>query len=254
VIGPKRALVPTPAHPSLPTLAEISVLKAMGDAIAASHMFNIANGAVALGIFLKARELDLQPIAALDLIQLVQGHLSLSPRGQMAMLIAHPLIDKIELTRLVDKAGGFVGYSCRIVRTSGFEHTATFTMAMAQQAGLIKSGSGWASYPENMCLWRSVGFAADVAASDITSGATALMKMPEQFGVTLSEGGDIIEGNATVIDFGAPAAPVPPTAPTIEELMERFSPEQILAANGGRVPSDEAELVAIAEKLAGGGQ
>jgi hypothetical protein len=182
-------------------------------------------------ILLKGYELGLSITASLELVQTVQGKTSLSPRGALALIQNSPAIKEVKLTRLVDAKGAFTGYECYIERTSGFNFTARWTMEQAAKAGLVKDGSGWASYPENMCMYRAIGFAADVAASDVTCGLTAFLKMPEQYDLGIDDGGNVIDAKSvTVIN---PGVNVPAE---VERLCNEYGLEAVMIASEGVIP------------------
>lgn len=207
-----------------------------------SRMFGVTSVEQATAIMLKGYEMGLSITASFELIQVIQGKPGLSPRGAMALLLNSPKIKNIEIKEISEK-NQFVGYSCRIERTNGFSYEASFTMEDAQRAGLIKTGGGWESYPQNMCRWRAVGFAADVAAPDITSGMTGIMKMPEQYNVELTTEGDILPVD-NVIDMVSNEI-------TLDGLLKSYSAEAIVEANGGTIPSTQEEIEQVAEKLRG---
>lgn len=193
-----------------------------------AHLFGVTSIEQAAAIMLKGYELGLGLTASFELIQVIQGKPALSPRGAMAILHGSPFIQEIQITKL-ESNGKFVGYECRMTRTSGFSYTGKFTMDDANRAGLLKPDSGWLKYPENMCLWRAIGFAADVVAPDITAGMTTLMKAPEMYGVALTEGGD-------VIDVSSSPAVVPSVDP-MQELITQYGAEAVFAAAGGNIPT-----------------
>jgi hypothetical protein len=156
----------------------------------------------------------------------------------MALLLSSPLVSNIVIVRIEDK-GKFIGYECTMTRANnGFKHTARFTMDDATRAGLNKPDSGWSKYPENMCLWRAVGFAADVVAPDVTAGMTTLMKAPEMYGVVLTEQGDVID---------APSVTVPSVDP-LQALIEEFGAEAIMKANDGQIPTN-GQVEEVRKKL-----
>lgn len=227
-----------------------SMINSMAPVMYESRMFGVSSPAAAAAIMLKGHDLGLSMTAAFEFIQVIQGKPGLSPRGALAILHASPEITKLEIKRLADQAGKFVGYECTMARKNGFSFTGRFTMEDAQKASLIKSGSGWANYPENMCMWRAVGFAADVVAPDITAGMTAVMKMPEALGVTLSQEGDVIDGTFTQ---NAPTAvvesPVTRQTITLDSLVDQFGAEAVMVANGGQIPMSDEQVAACAEKL-----
>jgi hypothetical protein len=202
----------------------------------AARMFGVSSKEQAAAIMLKGYELGFGLTASFEFIKSILGKPELIPRGALAILHDHPTIERMEVRRLVDQHGVYVGHECYIKRKSGFEYTARFTLQDAQRASLIKSGSGWESYPENMCMWRAVGFCADVAAPDLTAGATLLLKAPERYGVTLTAEGDVVEGEIV-------------QGPNLAVLVDRYGAEKVMAANGGRIPETEAEVQAAAKAL-----
>jgi hypothetical protein len=191
---------------------------------------------------LKGFEMGIGLMASQELIQVVMGQASLKPMGALAILHNSPQIKQpIILTRLVDAAGAFVGYECTMTRTNGFSYTARWTLAEAKHAGLVKPGSGWDCYPENMCKWRAIGFCADTVAPDVTAGLTALLTRPEQFGGTITEAGDFVEGVVTVVQSPFDAA--------LSDLLNRFDADTILTANNGALPETLEEVERIATML-----
>ena len=203
-----------------------------------SRLFGVSSVEQAAAIMLKGYELGLSITASFEFVQIVQGKPSLAPRGAVALLHNSPEITAIEITRLTDAQGAFLGYRCHMARRNGFAHTAEFTLADAKRAGLIKADSGWANYPENMCQWRAIGFCADVVAPDITAGLTGLMKMPERFGVTITQDGDIV------------FPPPPATEHDVDDLIAQYGVDAVIEAAEGNLPSTPDELSAVAAKLA----
>jgi len=201
-----------------------------------ARLFGVVSPDQAAAIMLKGYDLGLSTTASFEFVQVIQGKPALSPRGAMALLLSSPLVENIQINKLTDKAA-FIGYECEMVRKGGFKYTGRFTLEDAARAGLMKPDSGWSKYPENMCLWRAVGFAADVVFPDVTAGMTTLMKAPEAYGVALTEGGDVID-----------ATPIPPTNP-LTDLLARYPAADILAANNGAIPQTAEEIEAVAAKL-----
>lgn len=219
-----------------------SMIQSVAPAIYTARMFGVSSPQAAAAVMLKGWELGFGLTASFEFIKNIQGKPELIPRGALALLHDNPKIEKIEIRRLTDNKGAYVGHECFIRRKSGFEYTARFTIADAQRAGLVKPDSGYSNYPENMCLWRAVGFAADVAASDILLGATNIMKAPEQYGVQVTSEGDVIEGQFTTTPNGH--------KPTLIDLTERYGAEAVMNANGGNIPGTDDEIAIVAEKLA----
>lgn len=203
-----------------------------------AHLFDVRSPEAAAAIMLKGYELGLSMTASFEFVQVIQGKPALSPRGAMALLLSNPLVKTVKMTRLDDGKGKFTGYECFMERTNGFSFVGRFTLEDAVRAGLMKPDSGWAKYPENMCLWRAVGFAADVVFPDVTAGMTTLMKAPEMYGVALTEGGDVvIEESTTTVDVDP-----------LQELITKYSAEKILEVCGG-IPTTPDEIEAARAKL-----
>lgn len=209
-----------------------------------SRLFGVSSEEQAAAIMLKGYELGMSITASFELIQVIQGKPGLSPRGALALLHNSPEIEAIKITRLAP-GGIFQGYQCYMKRKTGFEYTAQWTMDDAKRAGLVKPDSGWANYPENMCLWRAVGFCADMVAPDITAGLTGIMKAPEAYGVALTTDGDVID--AIPVE-----TTVQPAMVTLDDLLGIFDPSSIMAANNGKIPGTDDEVQAVAKTLCGG--
>jgi len=137
-------------------------------------------------------------------------------------------------------------------RTNGFEYTVEWSMAEAIAAGVGKPGSGWEKYPANMLRWRAVGFCADVVFPDVIGG----MKRADELGADLTPSGDVIEGSWRAVESTpvqvAPPAPTPapdPVAAALNDAVERFGAEAVMAANGGAIPETVDEIAAIVARL-----
>lgn len=218
-----------------------------------SRLFGVNSPEQAAVIMLKGFELGMSLTASFEFVQVVLGKPGLSPRGAMALLVNHPEITKIDVKRLTKDDGSFYGYECTMIRKNGFQFTSQFTMDDAKRAGVVKVDSGWATYPENMCRWRCIGFVADMVAPDIICGMSAMMKMPEQFGAAIDDSGNIIDAVAQPAYTTPAVVDVPPQQLKIslDDLLNMFGAEAILAANEGKIPGTDEEIAAVAAKMAG---
>jgi len=220
-----------------------------------SRLFPVSSPQQAAAIMLKGYEIGLGLMASFEFVQVVKGHVGLSPKGALALLHNSPKIENINLTRLTDEKNRFVGYECFMKRAdNGFSHTERWTLDDAVIAGLMKPDSNWEKYPENMCKWRSIGFTADIVAPDVTAGMVDFMIRPEQFGVRIDDDGNIIEGrnveivSNVVVESSAKHVEELPSV-TLEQLLDQYSAEQILQANGGMIPGTSQELEQVANQL-----
>lgn len=225
----------------------------MAPVIYRSRLFGVTSVDQASAIMLKGFEMGLSISASFELIHVVKGKPGLSPRGAMALMLNSPKIKTIKIERLT-KDGKFTGYSCYMERLNGFSHKESFSLEDANRAGLIKSDSAWEAYPENMCKWRAIGFCSDVVAPDITAGMTGIMKMPEQYGIALSEEGDVIDGTVLANELANEVETQPQesgTSITLDQLVDLYGVEQILTINDGKLPGTQDEVDQVAFKLAG---
>lgn len=236
----ETAIVPTAALREI-TPATWAMLKEIAQVV--YRKYGMVRWEDAAAIMGKGYEVGFGLFASFELVECVNGKPpSVNPKGAMALLHNSPAIKKVEINRLTDKSGNYIGHECTITRTNGFTATKHFTVEMARKAGLVKPDSAWAKYEEQMCQWRAIGFCADIAATDITAGGTTLMNAPEAYGVALTEGGDIID---------VPAQPVSTDA--LQELVTQYGAQAVMDANGGAIPTN-GQIAEVRAKLEGAKQ
>lgn len=215
------------------------MIEAIAPAMHASHLFGVNSKDQAAAIMLKGFELGLPLAASFEFIVVIQGKPTLIPRGALALLHQSGQLESMRITEELD--------SCTVYmkRRGGFEYEVTYTIADATKAGLVKPGSAWEMYPSNMLRWRAIGFCADVVAPDILGG----MKRADELGAVVNAAGDVVEGQWEIKD--KPAAPVmpPPVAPTLQDLLEKYSAEAIVVACEGKLPATDEEVARAAEVL-----
>jgi hypothetical protein len=100
-----------------------------------------------------------------------------------------------------------------------------------------------------MCKWRAIGFCADIVAPDVTAGMVDFMIRPEQFGVALDNEGNIIEGETKIVETQTVQTVTKEPSVTLNELLDQYSAEAILQANGGTIPGTSEELERVANTL-----
>jgi hypothetical protein len=226
-----------------------------------SRLFPVSSPQQAAVTMLKGYEIGLGLMASFEFVQVVKGHVGLSPKGALALLHNSPKIAKIELTRLTDENHKFIGYECMMKRAdNGFQHTERWVLDDAVTAQLMKPDSNWEKYPENMCKWRAIGFCADVVAPDVTAGMVDFMIRPEQFNIRVDDEGNIIEGQfndnpqkvkrveKTVVEEKSEQSTNQPNV-SLAELLDQYSAETILQANNGTIPGTSEELERVANTL-----
>jgi len=221
------------------TPAVWEMIMGMAPTMHGARLFGVANPAQAAAIMLKGFELGLSLSASFEFVQVIQGRPTLSPRGMLALIMQSPMCERVTIDDQVDDKGMPTRCVVTMKRKGGMEYSASFSMADAKRAGLIKGGGAWESYPANMLRWRAVGFCADVVFPDILGG----MKRADELGAPITEDGDVIDG--------AWAETPEPEPLTIDSLVAQYGAGAVMAANDGAIPSTDAELAAVAEMLEG---
>ncbi len=238
-----------------PTIWE--TITAVAPVMKDSRLFGVSTEAQAAAIMAKGYELGLTLTAAFEFIHVIENKPSLSPRGALALVLQSGQAEHIKIEDLKDANGQ--PFACRVSmkrRGSGFEYSIEFSMEDAKRAGLVKSGSGWEKYPASMLKWRAVGYCIDVVFSDVVGG----MKRSDEFGANIDGGGNVIDAtwapvtNASSAPIGVPGnGPVvlntAPDGPTLQDLVNQYGPEAVMAANDGRIPATDEEVAAVAAAL-----
>lgn len=190
--------------------------------------------------FLKGWEIGFKMTASTEFIQVIKGKPTLSPRGHLALLHNSGIFKNGGYLKVKDftDENGVLGCTTSMKRDdSNVEYECTVTMDDAKRAGLIKPDSGWQKWPANMLRWRSIGFCADVVASDIGGG----MKRADEFGADIDPEGNVITGKWSEINGESVI--------TLADLQKKYSSDQIFEANNNKIPATEQEYIDVMKKL-----
>jgi hypothetical protein len=272
--APKPAAPPAdpPAPAPRPLTPEAwTMIERVAPAMHQARFFGgVTSPAAAMAIMLTGYELGLPPAASFRFVHVVDGRPSLSPKGALAVLRRSGLLEGLELA----EAPG----SCTVTmrRRGGEAYTLTWTLDDAKRAGVVRPNGGWERYPQNMLRWRTIGYVADVLFPDVLGG----LHRADEFGAPIDASGDVVRqsdgeaGSEALVDpwtappeqpvrpaaagAGAPAggageaeAPAPGPA-HLDELVDLFGADAVLAAAGGTIPATEADVAAVAERLRAG--
>ena len=212
-----------------------------------SRLFGVATVHQAAAIMLKGHELGLGMAASFEFVQVIQDKPTLNPRGALALIMQSGECAGISIEDQSDDKGNPTACKVTMKRKNGVEYTTSFTMEDAKRAGLIKPESGWAKYPANMLRWRSIGYAADIVFPDIIGG----MKRADEFDAAISPEGDVIATTWTVKEPTQPAAKQTQVQTSLQDLINEYGPDAVLAACGNKLPGTDAEVAEVAAKLGG---
>ena len=227
-------------------------IEAVAPAMYKSRLFGVSSVEQAAAIMLKGYELGLPLAASFEMVHVVEGKPTLSPRGALALIHGSGLLAALKIEGDADRC------TVSMKRVNGVEFALTWTIVDARKAGLVKPKGAWETYPANMLRWRTIGFVADVVFPDVIGG----LKRADELGAAVDLDGNVIQsewsiavepptvtvGTSIPIVIEGPAAPV---AVTLDELIDRYGADAVLAANEGVVPGTDDELAAVAGRLAG---
>jgi hypothetical protein len=127
------------------------------------------------------------------------------------------------------------------------EGEASFTEEDAKRAKLDQKDN-YQGYPSDMFFNRALARAQRRYAPDVFSQP---VYTPDEMGMATNADGEVIEGSWREAPPAAPAPQVEAPKPelSLNTLVERYGAEKIMAANGGRIPATDEELVAVAGTL-----
>lgn len=173
------------------TATQYELIRLVAGALYQSRYFStISSEHRAAYLMARAYELGFPATAAPDVIDDIQGRLTLKPQAALALVLRSGLLEDMRVKETDDsccvefKRKGLPGWQ-------GY----TFSMTDAKRAELVKQGGAWEKWTKNMLYWRAVGFAIDRAFPDVTLG----LKDSVQFGaeppaVRVLDGGEVVEG------------------------------------------------------------
>jgi hypothetical protein len=227
-------------------LSTWDVIKAVSPTMHQSRFFGVTSPDQAAAIMITGAELGLGLSASFQFIQVVEGKVTLSPRGALALLMSSGELAGFKLESSAT--------SCKVWmkrKSNGFEHTEEFTIDDAKRAGLVKPRGAWETYPKNMLRWRAIGYAIDLLFSDVVGG----LKRADEFGASIDTAGNVVEGEWSTM--AAAPAPAPEPAVTVEQaasitlqdLVDKHGPDAVMAAAGGKIPGTIEEVAACAAAL-----
>ena len=148
---------------SIPSEHEMMVYHTMAEQAVSSKMYRgIGEKAGVMMIMLSARELGIPPMQALNGgINIINGKAEISARMMSALI--RKAGHEIKIKEISDTA-------CTLVGTrsdTGESEEASFSVADAQKAKLVKPGGGWEKCPKDMCFARALSRLARQLFSDV---------------------------------------------------------------------------------------
>ena len=147
----------------MPTEHEMMVFQTMCKSAVESKMYKgIGDQAGVMMIMLAARELGIPPCQAINGgLNIIQGKVEISARMMSALI--RKAGHQISVKECTSTQCILVGKRC----DTGEVQSSSFSVAEAQQAGLVKTGGGWTKWPKDMCFARALSRLARQLFSDV---------------------------------------------------------------------------------------
>lgn len=145
-----------------------------------------------LAAALMGRSFGWDAMTSMRLLTVIQGTASLKPEAMLALIRQRGHSVRIEIHA---DGQGATAHGKRA--DTGDTASATFTVADAERAGLLRNGT-WKAYPADMCQWRAVSRLSRQLFGDVVLGAGYT---PEEVALA--------QDPAAPIPAPTPAAPIP---------------------------------------------
>lgn len=147
----------------IPSDHEMMVYTTMAKQAVTSKMYKgIGDESGVMMIMLSARELGIPAMSALNGgLNIIQGKVEISARMMNALI--RKAGHQITVKESTNSSCTLVGKRC----DTGETLTASFSVAEAQLAGLVKQGGGWTKWPKDMCFARALSRLARQLFSDV---------------------------------------------------------------------------------------
>ena len=213
------------------------MLMSIGGAIKASRVFGSATAEEAAIKLLFCHENGLPLTTAGNGLFVVNGKIGAQANIIAAQLRRHPDYD-YEIVEITPQSATVAILRRGADGTLAEVGRGTFTLAEAKQAGLL-SKDNWRNYPEDMLFARAMTRAYRRYAPDVFGQP---VYTPEELD-------NVIDAPSwQVVPPVAPTQVAPPK-PDLLALVEQFGAEAVMAANGGAIPSTDAEVAEVAHAL-----
>ena len=240
---------------------EYDQLLALATALHKSRLWKTGSVEQALAVILMGRELGIGPTTALSNIIISTG------KPTLGAALVGALIQKsgrygYTVTEMTDQKVSVAFYENAGVSAPGAPSAgrtplgvSTFTLQDALKARLGNSPT-WQQYPRNLLLARAITNGARWYCPEVFGGAVYDPEEVAPFGGTLpapvpDEEWQSRADEPTPATFTPSSSAVASNGVTLEMLLETFTAEQILSANGGNLPATDDELREVGRKLTG---
>jgi hypothetical protein len=149
---------------------------------------DVKDGAKALVKILAGKEIGVTPFQAMTNIHIIQGKATMGANLMAAKVKGSGKYD-YRVTKLSNKVCKIM-FKQRTPQVSMWEELGEFTYSIedAERAGLVKDGSSWVKYPQNMLFARAISSGVRLYCPDVFNGN--LVYVPEELGAQVNEDGE----------------------------------------------------------------
>lgn len=138
---------------------------------------------------LAGEELGLSPFAAVQGITIIEGKLGMTS-NLMATLVQQSKTHRYKVVESTNERCSLEFYEYRQDGDDELLGVSDFTVADAEQAGLVKEKSNWEKWPKAMCFSRALTQGVRTYCPIVTAGTPAYTA--EELGATVNEAGDVL--------------------------------------------------------------
>ena len=240
-------------------VSDYATLHRIANDLFKSRLFKVGSVEQALAVILMGRELGIGPTTALSNIVIAAGKPTLGASLVGALIqksgkYGYTVTEMTDQQVSIDFFEKLTNYNGQGVRALG---VSTFTIQDAQRAKLSGSQT-WQQYPRNLLLARAMTNGARWYCPEVFGGA---IYDPEELGVTPVTAAPLEGGQGAVGENGdaTPSVSSPSRGAaeaasaeegwTVEGLLEVWSAEEILEANGGALPGTDADVERVRDAL-----
>ena len=184
-----QALSPSNLPLDLENLS-LNQINFIGQTMAKSGMFpDVKDGAKALVKILAGKEIGVTPFQAMTNIHIIQGKATMGANLMAAKVKGTGKYD-YQIIKLSNTSCSILFRQRDNLAEGGWKDLGRFTYSIedAERAGLVKEGSSWVKYPQNMLFARAISSGVRVYCPDVFNGN--LVYVPEEMGAQVDEDGE----------------------------------------------------------------
>ena len=184
-----QALSPSNLPLDLENLS-LNQINFIGQTMARSGMFpDVTDGAKALVKILAGKEIGVTPFQAMTNIHIIQGKATMGANLMAAKVKGSGKYD-YRVSELSSEKCSILFKQRDSLADGGWADLGKFTYSLedAKRAGLVKSGSSWEKYPQNMLFARAISSGVRIYCPDVFNGN--LVYVPEEMGAQVDKDGE----------------------------------------------------------------